>query len=180
MYAALGRYCDAIAPIETFISYNPTKRRTAQTIKVISEYAEKGNCDTKFARGNARVRFIGATGARTVVAVVNGIAGNFIVDTGADYVSVTPDFSDKAKIKIESTERTPMKTVGGRAFAEIGYANTVSVGNADAQGVVVAVMRGSSDPFGNHLDGLLGMSFLARFNVRFAQDSFELTAIPLK
>ena len=180
MYAGLGRYCDAIAPIETFISYKPAERRTPQTLRVISEYSEKGNCGTQYARGVARVQFLGVTGARTVVAVVNGVAGNFLVDSGADYVAVTPEFSARAKVKIEPGDRMPMKTAGGSAFAEIGYANAVSVGKAEAQGVVVAVLQGSTDPFGDHLDGLLGMSFLARFDFKFSQNAIELTAIPLQ
>jgi tetratricopeptide (TPR) repeat protein len=51
MYAALGRYCDAITPIETYIAFEPATRRTTQTTKIIAEYAEKGNCDTSYARG---------------------------------------------------------------------------------------------------------------------------------
>ena len=54
------------------------------------------------------------------------------------------------------------------------------MGNAEAQGVAVAVVRGTNDPFGRQLDGLLGMSFLARFNLRLSQDGIELTAIPLR
>jgi hypothetical protein len=44
----------------------------------------------------------------------------------------------------------------------------------------VAVIRGAADPFGAKLDGLLGMSFLARFTVNVSQNSIELTAIPLR
>jgi aspartyl protease family protein len=80
---------------------------------------------------------------------------------------------------IESAGLLPMKTAGGTALADLGYASTISVGNAEAEGVAVAVIRGN-DPFGGHLDGLLGMSFLARFNLRLSQDGIELTAIPLR
>jgi len=111
---------------------------------------------------------------------INGAAGNFILDSGAEYVTVTPEFSIKAKVNIESAGLLPMKTVGGTAVADLGYAKTVSVGNAEAEGVAVAVIHGSGDPFGSHLDGLLGMSFLARFNLRLSQDGIELTPIPLR
>jgi len=56
----------------------------------------------------------------------------------------------------------------------------MSIGRAQAQGVPVAVIRGSTDPFGNHLDGLLDMSFLARFKVSLSQDKIELGALPLQ
>jgi predicted aspartyl protease len=180
MYAALGRYCDAIAPIETFISFKPAERRTSQTIKMVSEYAEKGKCDAHYARGVGRVPLLGATDVHTLAVVINGVSGNFILDSGATYVATTPEFAAKAKISIETRSQLPMKTVGGAVFADLGYATTISVGNAEAQGVAVAVVRGTNDPFGRQLDGLLGMSFLARFNLRLSQDGIELTAIPLR
>jgi aspartyl protease family protein len=73
-----------------------------------------------------------------------------------------------------------MKTAGGFAIADLGYAKTISVGNAEADGVSLAVIRGASDTFGGRLDGLLGMSYLARFNVHLSPDGVELTAIPLR
>jgi predicted aspartyl protease len=180
IYAALGRYCDAIGPIETFISFNPAERRTPQTTKIISEYAEKGNCDTRFAQGAGRAPLRKAAGVHTLSVTVNGVTGSFILDSGASYVSVTPEFSTKAKINIEAVGQLPLKTVGGSALADLGYADTVMVGNAVAHGVPIAVIRSSNDPFGNRLDGLLGMSFLARFNTRLSQDFIELTPIPLR
>ena len=71
-----------------------------------------------------------------------------------------------------------LKAVGGAAFAEIGYANSIRVGKAEALGVTVAVHRGN--PFGNRVDGLLGMSFLSRFTVTLSPTGIELTAIPLR
>lgn len=180
MYAALGRYCDAIAPIESFISFDPADRRTPQTTKLIWEYANKGACDAHYARGVGRVPLLNASGVHTLAVRVDGVAGNFIFDSGAEYVTLTPEFSAKAKVNIETAGLLPMKTVGGTALADLGYAATVSVGNAEAQGVAVAVLHGSSDPFGGHLDGLLGMSFLARFNVRLSQDGIEFTPIALR
>jgi hypothetical protein len=73
-----------------------------------------------------------------------------------------------------------MKTVGGSAFADLAYATTVAVGKAVAQGVAVAVIRGATDPFGNRLDGLLGMSFLARFKLNVSQSTIEFAALPLR
>ncbi len=72
-----------------------------------------------------------------------------------------------------------MKTAGGFTAADVGYANIITVGNAQADGVVVAVIHGT-DPFGGHLDGLLGMSFIARFNMVVSQDGIQLTAIALR
>jgi len=183
MYAASNRYCDAITPIETYISFDPANRRTTQYTQLIAEYAQKGNCDVQFASGSAvvsRLAISGAPGANTLPVVVNGTPGNFLLDTGATFVAVTPEFAAKAKLKIETGTQLPIKTVGGNASADLGYAQTVSVAKAEAQGVPVAVVRGAVDPFGTHLDGLLGMSFLARFKVSLSQNTIEFTAIPLQ
>jgi tetratricopeptide (TPR) repeat protein len=53
MYAGLGRLCDAIMPMETYISFDPVSRRNPQTTKIIADYAEKGNCDIGYATGAA-------------------------------------------------------------------------------------------------------------------------------
>ena len=112
MYAALGRYCDAITPIETYVSFDPAKRQSTWITKVIAEYAAKGDCHTKHASGFARVRLLGASGVHIVSVVVNGVSGNFIFDTGATYVSVTPDFAKKANIIIEKATVISIKPVG--------------------------------------------------------------------
>jgi aspartyl protease family protein len=183
MYAALGRYCDAIAPIETFISFKPAENRTTQLTRLIAEYADKGNCDAHYATGTARVPrlpFPGMIGVSVLAVRVNGVAGNFLLDTGATYVAVTPAFASKAKLNVETGTQLPMKTVGGSAVADLAYASAIAVDKAEAQGVVVAVIRGAPDPFGGRLDGLLGMSFIARFKLNVSQGTIEFTALPLR
>jgi tetratricopeptide (TPR) repeat protein len=179
-YAALGRYCDAISPIEMYVSLDPAKRRTPQTTKIISDYAEKGNCDKRYATGTARVPFAVGSNIRTLTVVVNNVAGTLILDTGATFVTITSRFAVKAKVSTESGNQVIMKTVGGKALADIGYANLVSVGKAEALDVTTAVLRDDSNPFGSGIDGLLGMSFLSRFNVNLSQTGVELNAIALR
>jgi predicted aspartyl protease len=103
-----------------------------------------------------------------------------ILDTGATFVSITSRFALKAGVATESDNQVIMKTVGGKSLADIGYASSISVGKAAAFGVATAVMRDDGDPFGNGVDGLLGMSFLSRFNVRLSPTEVEMTATPLR
>src|SRR6185437_6430150 len=116
---------------------------------LISDYAEKGNCDKRYATGTARVPFAVGSNIRTLTVVVNNVAGTLILDTGATFVTITSRFAVKAKVSTESGNQVIMKTVGGKALADIGYANLVSVGKAEAKGVVIAVHRDDSNPFGN-------------------------------
>jgi tetratricopeptide (TPR) repeat protein len=182
MYAALGRYCDAITPIETYISFNPAENRTTQLTRLIAGYADKANCAAHYAKGTARVAqipFPGMTGVTTLVVAINGVAGNFQFDPGATYVAVTPAFASKSRLNVENGSQLSMKTVGGKVFADMAYATTVAVGKAEAEGVAVAVIQGPDDSFGG-LDGLLGNSFLDRFKVITSQGTIEFTALPLR
>jgi clan AA aspartic protease (TIGR02281 family) len=105
---------------------------------------------------------------RTLSVVVNNVAGAMILDTGATFVSITPRFADKAALRAEKGNQVVTQTVGGKALADIGYAKSISAGKAAAYGVTTVVMR-DADPFGKGIDGLLGMSFLSRFNIRLSQ-----------
>jgi clan AA aspartic protease (TIGR02281 family) len=180
MYAELGRYCDAITPMETYISLDPADRRTPKTTKIIAEYAAKGNCDIGYASGSARIPIPGQSNVHFLRVIVNTEGGNFIVDTGATFVSVTSQFASKARLDTESGNQVIVKTVGGTALADIGYATKIAVGKAEASGVVVAVHRGDAKPFGDGVDGLLGMSFLAPFQLNISPTAIELTPIPLR
>jgi clan AA aspartic protease (TIGR02281 family) len=103
-------------------------------------------------------------GVKLLTAIVNGVAGTFLVDSGATYLTVTTAFSDKAKLNLNAAVRIPMKTVGGTVQATMGTASAVVVGNAEARSVTVAVIQDSREPFGARIDGLLGMSFLTHFD----------------
>jgi predicted aspartyl protease len=179
-YAALHRYCDAISPIEMYIALDPVNRRTPQMTKIISDYAEQGACDKRHATGTARVPFAVRSGVRTLNVVVNNVPGTMILDTGATFVSITSRFATKARVTTQPGNHVIMKTVGGKALADIGYANSISAGKAVASGVTTAVMRDDGEPFGKGVDGLLGMSFLSRFNVRLSPTQVEMTATPLR
>ena len=155
-------FMSAISPIEMYVSLDPVKRRTPQTTKVISEYAERGDCEKSYATGTVRVPFAVGLSVRTLSVVVNNVAGTLILDTGATFVSITSRFALKARVATESGSQVIMKTVGGKALADIGYADSMSVGKAAAFGVTTAVVREDGDPFGRGVDGLLGMSFQGR------------------
>jgi clan AA aspartic protease (TIGR02281 family) len=179
-YAALGRHCDAITPIEMYISLDPATRRTPQTAKIIADYAEAGKCDTRYATGLARVPFAQSDAVRVVTVMVNGVSGNLIFDTGATLVSITSQFAARARISLDRDHQMTVQTANGITTVDTGYAETVSVGKAEARGVVVAAHRGNENPFGSKIDGLLGMSYLSRFNVSISPNAIELKAIPLR
>ena len=181
VYAALGRPCDAIIPLETYASFDAVNRRTTQTASLIAEYAQAGHCAANFANGTARVAFTGGTPeVRTLSVNVNGVVGTFLLDTGATFVTMTTRFAGRAKITAEPGNQISLQAAGSVVMADVARANAVSVGNAKASNVMVAIHKGTNDPFGQRIDGLLGMSFLARFNLSITANAVEFKAISLR
>lgn len=171
MYDALGRPCDAITPMEMYLSYDIVKRQTAQISRMINEFANKGNCRAFYATGSDRVL---VAPSNIVEVTINGAKGRMIVDTGASMVSITPSFAARAGISPD--ERNPMTfyVVGGTIQSSPATAQLIEVGSARAANVPVAVSTGHPSAYGPQADGLLGMTFLARFNITLGGGALEL------
>lgn len=172
MYDAIGRPCDAITPLEMYLSYDAAKRQTPQISQMIVEFANKGDCRSTYANGSDKVLL----DDRNIVDVtINGARGRMIVDTGASMVSITPSFASRAGISPD--ERNPMTfhVVGGTIQSAPGTAQLMEVGNARAASVPVAVSTSHPSAYGPQVDGLLGMTFLARFNMTLTGGALELT-----
>src|SRR5215470_16324838 len=43
-YEKLGRFCDAVVPLQSWISLNPARNDTSQVRIIIDDYMKKGNC----------------------------------------------------------------------------------------------------------------------------------------
>jgi clan AA aspartic protease (TIGR02281 family) len=171
MYDKLGKPCDAIGPLETFISYNVKERQTQQIAKLISDYSRKGNCTATYANGSARV--VIAQG-NLVDVIINGSRARMVIDTGASLVSLTPEMAARARITPDASDLVEVKVVGGLLKQATGYAQTLQVASATAANVPVLIAIGSKDAFGLGVDGLLGMSFLSRYTVALSQGLLEL------
>jgi aspartyl protease family protein len=172
MYEVLGRPCDAISPLETYISYNVKERQTQQIAKIISDYSKAGKCAATYATGSARI-VIPPT--NMVDVTINGVRARMILDTGASQVSITPQLAARARITPDEGDLVEVKTVGGNMKQATGYAQSLSVGSAAAANVPLLIAVGSDNAFGNEIDGLLGMTYLSRFNVVLAPGTLELT-----
>jgi predicted aspartyl protease len=179
-YDKLGRPCDAVAPIELYVSLDPAHRSTPQISKIISDYSIKGHCDLQHANGTTRIAFATGSDVHLVPVIVNGATGNFIVDTGASFVTITPQFAARAKVTADTGGQITLQTAGGKLVVALGHANSVAVGKAEAANVIVGISRSGENPFGSRIDGLLGMTFLSRFNVSLRPNGMELTAISLE
>lgn len=176
MYVALGRPCDAITPLEMYLSYNVEKRQTAQISRLISDYARAGNCRATYANGGDRI-VLGPNNIADVT--INGARGRMMVDTGASSIAITPSFAARARIVPDEQNMITTYVVGGTVKQAPGYAQLVQVGNATASNVPLSVSTGNDSAYGPQIDGLLGMTFLARFTTTLSGGVLELKPRPL-
>ena len=174
VYAALNRFCEATAPINMWVSLDPASRDTSQTRKIISDYETKGNCvsSTEFQKESFPVR--GQKNVVIVKADINGVRGLFVLDTGASYTSVKSTFAERAHIPQTNSSEITLMTANGAAKARLSKADKVALGKLTATNVPVAVQNLDDKSYGPGVDGLLGMSFLSRFDVQMANGAIEI------
>jgi clan AA aspartic protease (TIGR02281 family) len=170
-YAALKQYCAAITPIQTWVAIDPTSRETSKTRKLMLDYSKQGNCELHYATGSDSFPHDSGNVIRAKVNV-NGVDGNFLVDTGASFVVVTSDFAMRSKVEVLRQSVT-MQTANGRADSTLGHAATVRVGRrVEAADVPILIQNRS---LGRDVDGLLGMSFLSRFDLSIGRRDWTLS-----
>jgi clan AA aspartic protease (TIGR02281 family) len=113
--------------------------------------------------GQARIRFARGSTIIPVEVVVNGAtAGRFIVDTGASTVSISTRFARQLGLDLRGATPIVVHTASGREQGLRTRVARIELGGAVAEDVEVVVM---TDPGGPRADGLLGLSFLARFQM---------------
>jgi len=110
----------------------------------------------------------------TVKVEINGVRGLFILDTGATYVAMKSNFADRAKIAQVGADDITMATANGLARAKLAKADKVTLGKLAATNVPVAIQNTDAKSYGAGIDGLLGMSFLSRFEVQMSNGSIEV------
>jgi aspartyl protease family protein len=164
-YEKLGQFCDATIPIETWIALNPDRNDTSQTRTILADLSEKGNCATTASTAEEIVP-VGRSGQTIIVsASINGQLGRFVLDTGATFVSLKQSFARRAKVVVDESSSLRLNTANGIAEGKRGHAKSVALKKLTAQDVAVVVQTDGRGSYGDNIDGLLGMSFLSRFDM---------------
>lgn len=172
-YAALNRFCEAAAPINMWVALDPATRDNSQTQKIIADYEAKGSCVSPTEPQKESFPQRGQN-VVTVRAEINGVRGLFLLDTGATYVAMKASFADRAKVSQAGAGDITMATANGQTKAKLTKADKVTLGKLVATNVPVAVQDTDAKSYGPGIDGLLGMSFLSRFEVQIANGSIEV------
>jgi len=139
------------------------KRRTLQLGERISISGSDGASRTTLSAD--------AGGHFFATAMINGVSMRFIVDTGASLVTISSDNAKRAGILYLSGERGALQSANGVVIAYKVKIDTVRLGDITLNNVDGIVVEGSG--LGNN--GLLGMSFLNRIEMRREGDTMTLT-----
>jgi aspartyl protease family protein len=174
-YEKLGQPCNAVGPIETWINLNPQRNDTSQARAMISSLVAKGNCPK--VQGKEAVFPITQRGQTVQIPVtINGTKGTFILDTGATFVALRRSFAEKAKVDVFENTSIQLHTANGTVTAKRGRAKTIEVKSLKADEIPVVVQTDATGTYGKDVDGLLGMSFLSRFQISMDNKSLKLRA----
>jgi aspartyl protease family protein len=147
-YERLGQFCDAITAIETWVSLNPARNDTSQTRAMIADYMAKGKCGP--ATGGEEVFPAARQGKIVKLPVtINEVSGNFILDTGATFVSLKNSFAQKAKVQVEQDSAVRLHTANGIAEGKRGRAATVQLRSLQAKDVPVVVQNDGQGTYGD-------------------------------
>jgi clan AA aspartic protease (TIGR02281 family) len=169
-YAALHRYCDAMQPIVNWASLDPPSRSNPRTDALIENYRRLGNCRPDASGGET---FRTSGGTVRIRAEINGTPGTFIVDTGASVVYVDEKFAKKAGLAFEDSKAGTTLTANGNVEVKFATSQSVKAGRAEADHVLISVGKHS---VGDGIDGLLGMSFLSRFEVAIRPGAIQISS----
>jgi clan AA aspartic protease (TIGR02281 family) len=170
-FEAMGRFCEAIVPIETFIAVDPEKRSNPGLQQQIAEDRRRGACEAPRFEGVEVVLHRLSTGVLHTRAQINGVEGVFVVDTGASFVAVSPSFANRARLNPENGELAKVQTANGVIDADLITIGSIQLGGLTAKYVPAVVL---SKDVGNGVDGLLGMSFLARFDLNLTRNEWRI------
>jgi len=107
-----------------------------------------------------------ARGVWVVPVLVNGQhRGRFLLDTGASVVVVSPAFAAAVGAKPREKDTLDLDTLGGRTRGAWATLTSLRVGGAEVRNAEVIV-----HPPGGELDGILGNTFLNRWDIALDPD----------
>jgi clan AA aspartic protease (TIGR02281 family) len=137
----------------------------ALAARIRSDLATLSFLDTGERDGESTATLENGRGVWIVSVLVNGHPGRFLLDTGSSVVVIAPAFATKVGARIRTAETLELETLAGRTQAPWATLKSLRVGGAEVRNADAVV----HNP-GIQLDGILGNSFLARWDVSVDPD----------
>ncbi|MGA9520222.1 MAG: aspartyl protease family protein [Myxococcaceae bacterium] len=157
-----GQPCEAMVALDTYMGVYPELRSEARFQVRLEKLGANPSCAGFLGTGKAVLSRRASDSAIVALVVVNGSQkGSFILDTGATYVTLTRAFADKLGLQPKDHSKITMITAGGMRTVKLARVESLELKGLRARDVEVAI----SDDLPDQVDGLLGLSFLNRFEV---------------
>jgi aspartyl protease family protein len=174
LYERQGKPCDAIPPLSQLVFYHPDATNTPALRARIEELGARPECASVAMEGRAQIHRRPGEGLLLAKVLVNDHeAGMFIVDTGATMVVLSHALADKLKIETRDAPTLVAETANGRTTGAAVLLDKVEVQGVKAVRVPGTVVEGLGK-----VEGLLGMSFLSRFDLKQDGKGLEISARP--
>ncbi len=106
---------------------------------------------------NIQAHLLSNGGTYNVTGSINNRVTDFVVDTGATYLTISAAYAKRLGINFTHAQKLMMDTANGKATAHIVTVNSVRIGGIEINNVKTAVMHDLSSS-----KVLLGMSFLSK------------------
>ncbi|HEY8212128.1 MAG TPA: TIGR02281 family clan AA aspartic protease [Myxococcaceae bacterium] len=162
MYERSGQPCEAMLALEEYLLKYPQLRRDAHLPSWQQRLVSSGQCAAWVGKGRAVVSFAPASGEIVAAVRINGREkARFLVDTGASLVTLSREMAARAGIPEDAGAKIYVNTAGGIRAARLTVVDQIELQGAQASHVEVAIL----DSVPDGVDGLLGLSFLSRFEV---------------
>lgn len=111
--------------------------------------------------GGHMAQLISNGGLYSVTGVVNGQLADFVVDTGASYVTMSPQQAQMLHLDYSNGKKITMSTANGKATAHVFTIKSIRIGGIELHNIEAAVMNNLASS-----KMLLGMSFLNQVDMQ--------------
>ena len=160
--ARLGHRHAAADALHTTLLLRPSEelaRQARDDLATLSTTGGSGPGETVVLLENARGVWIAS------VLVNGGHRGRFLVDTGSSVIVISPDFARTVGAEARLGETLELETIGGRTRGAWTTLHSLRVGEAEVRNAEAVVHSPGGD-----LDGILGNSFLSRWDTAVDPD----------
>jgi clan AA aspartic protease (TIGR02281 family) len=171
IYERQGKPCEAILPLAQLVFYAGNVVDPSPLRSRILQLEARPECSWSVGEGQVQIRRAPGQNVFTAQVRINDkVTGTFVVDTGATFVALNRTFAEKLQLDLTDAPPFLVQTANGVAAGTGVVLEKMSVRGLHASRVPAALVSGLGD-----IDGLLGMSFLTRFELLQTGDSLQIS-----
>jgi clan AA aspartic protease (TIGR02281 family) len=172
IYERQGKLCEASVPLQELVFRYPNERFAAGLRERLTALNEQGACRVAAGKEGERVTIRQARGGmfRTDVRIGDKANASVVIDTGASHVVLVRRLAERLGVDLGRAPKGKVATANGQREALFVFLSKVTLGGLSTEQVPAMVV----DDLGAGIDGLLGQTFLSRFELKQAGAVMEI------